>query len=101
MPALFEGLGEGAPKRGVTRLSEKQAGLALPDPTPKDPENWTASCVIIGYLVASLRGQVEFRTDNHSACIQEGGTAVRRWSTQRAEETLAATIAGSPVQRAR
>ena len=33
VPALFEGLGEGAPERGVTRLPVKQAGLALPDPT--------------------------------------------------------------------
>ena len=30
---LYEGLGEGAPGRGVTHLPVKQAGLALPDPT--------------------------------------------------------------------
>ena len=44
--ALFEGQGEGAPERGVTRLPAKQARLALPYPTLTSPENWTASCVI-------------------------------------------------------
>ena len=62
---LFEGLEERAPERGFTRLPVKQAGLALPDPTQTAPENWTASCVITGHIVALLRGQVEFRTADH------------------------------------
>ena len=33
LPALFQGLGEGAPGRGVTRLPAKQARLELPEPT--------------------------------------------------------------------
>ena len=57
MPALYKGLREGVPERGINRLPVKQAGLALPEPTQTAPENWTASCVIIGYLVAALRGQ--------------------------------------------
>ena len=56
VPALFEGLGDGVQERGVTRLPVKQAGLALPDPTQTAPDNWTASCVITGQLVAALRG---------------------------------------------
>ena len=54
--AIFEGLGEGALERVVTRLSVKQAGLELPDLTKTAPENWMASCVITGHLVAVLRG---------------------------------------------
>ena len=46
VPALFEGLGDGVPEQGVNRLTVKQAGLALPDPSQTAPENWTASCVI-------------------------------------------------------
>ena len=46
VPALFEGLCEGVLERGVTCLNIKQAGLALPDPSQKAPENFTASCVI-------------------------------------------------------
>ena len=65
--AIFEGLGDGVPERGFTRLPVKQAGLALPSPSQTAPENWTESCVITGHPVAALRGQVEFRTADHSA----------------------------------
>ena len=74
------------PEQGVTHLPIKQEGLALPDPSQTAPENWTASCVIKGHLVAALRGQVEFRTAEHSACLQEGQMAVRRRGQRRAEE---------------
>ena len=50
-PDLFQGLIERAPRRGVTRLPVKQAGLALPDPTKTTPENRMTSCVITGHLV--------------------------------------------------
>ena len=46
LPELFEGVGDGAPGRAITRLPVKQAGMALPDPTLTAPENWQASCVI-------------------------------------------------------
>ena len=78
VPELYEGMREGVPEREITRLMVKQAGLDLPDPTQTAPENWTASCVITGHLVAALRGQVEFQTADHSACLWEGRTAVRR-----------------------
>ena len=78
VPALFEGLSEGMPERGVIRLPVKQAGLALPDPYQTSPENWTASCIITGNLFAALRGQVEFQTADHSTCLREGWTAVWR-----------------------
>ena len=55
VPALFEGLGNDVPEREVTRLPVKQAGLALPDLYQTAPEDWTASCVITGHLVAALR----------------------------------------------
>ena len=63
--ALFEGLREGVPERGVTRQTVKQAGLALSDPSQTAPENWTASYVITEHLVVALRGQVEFQTADH------------------------------------
>ena len=101
MPEIFKGLGDGVPERGFTRLPVKQAELALPDPTKTAPENWTVYCVITGYLVVALRGQVEFRTADHSTCLQGGRAAVWRRVIQRAEEALAATLEGAPVQRAR
>ena len=53
---LFQVVGEGIPGRGFTRLPVKQEVLDLPDPTKISLNNWTASCVSIGYLVAALRG---------------------------------------------
>ena len=85
VPEMFEGLGEGAPERGVTRLPVKQVGLALPYPTLIAPEKWTVFCVITGQLIAALRVQAEFRTADHSACLQKGQTALWRRSQQRAE----------------
>ena len=55
--ALFWGLGEGKLGQGVPCLPVKQAGLALPDPTMKTPENWVFSCIIKRHLVTALRGQ--------------------------------------------
>ena len=75
--------------------------LSLPDPTKTASENWTASYVITGHLVAVLRGQVEFRTADHSACLQEEQTEVRKRSILWSEEALAETIMGDPVQGAR
>ena len=70
VPALFEGLREGVPERGVTHLPVKQAVLALPDPSQTAPENWIASCIITVHVVAALWGQVEFRTADHLTCLQ-------------------------------
>ena len=70
VPALLEGLRERVPESENTRLPVKQAGLALPDPIQTAPENLTASCAIIGHLVTALRGQVKFRTADHSSCLR-------------------------------
>ena len=83
--ALFKGLREGVPERKNTRLPVKQAGLPLPDPVQTAHENWTASCVIIGHLVAALRGQVVFWTADHSACLQMDRMAMRKLGKKRAE----------------
>ena len=100
LPELFMGMGNGVPERGVTCLLVKQAGLELPDPSKTDPENWTASCVITGHLVASLRGQVEFRTADHCSCLHEGQTAVWQKGERWAEEAMTAALEGAPVQHA-
>ena len=60
-----------------------QAVLALPDPRKTDPENWTASCVITGNIVAALRGQEELRTSNHIAYLSEGREEVQKRSVLR------------------
>ena len=87
--------------RAVTHPPVKQAVLDLPDPSQTAPENWTASCVITGHLVAALRGYVEFQTADHSACLQEGQTEVWRRGQQRAEEALTSELEGALVLHAR
>ena len=77
VPALFRVLTEGLPMRENTRLTVKQAKLAISDPVKTAPENWTASCVIAGHLVAALRGQAAFRTADHTACLRGKRLAVR------------------------
>ena len=99
--ALLQGLVEGTTGRGVTSLPLKHAVLDLPDTTKTAHENWMDSCVITGHLVTALRGQEEFWTADHSACLQEGRTAVRKRSALLAEEALAKTLVGDLVQDAR
>ena len=99
--ALFQGLREGVPDRGVTRLPVKQAVMALSDPSQTAPENCTASCVITGHLVAALKGHVEFWTADHSAWLREGRTAVRRHGQIQAEEALTSPLEGDPVLHTR
>ena len=98
LPALGEGVGDGAPGREITRLPVKQAGMALPDPTQTAPENWQASCVITGHLVSALRGQVPFRTADHAACLREGRAAVRRQNVAKAMASLETSISRAPVE---
>ena len=99
--ALFKGVREGVPECENTRLLAKQTGLDLPDLVHMALENWTASCVITGHLVAALRGQLVFRTADHSACLWVGRMAVRQRGEKRAEEALTAALEGAPVLQAR
>ena len=39
VPALYAGLREGVPERGITRLPVNKAGLALSNPTQTAPKN--------------------------------------------------------------
>ena len=98
LPALFEGVGDGALGRAITRLPVKQAGMALPDPTRTAPDNWQASCVITGHLVSALRGQVTLRMADHAACLRDGKAAVRQHSVAKAMASLETTIARAPVE---
>ena len=84
-----------------TRLPVNQAGLAIPDPVQTSPENWTASCVITGHLVAALRVQAVFRTADHSPCLRGGRLAERHQGEHWAEAALTVALEGDPVLQAR
>ena len=61
LPALFEGVGDGAPGRDITRLPVKQAGMALPDPTRTAPENWQAGDPSLWYAVSQSPKQSQHK----------------------------------------
>ena len=65
------------------------------------PEKWMAYCVITRHLIAALRGQVEFRTADHLACLRQERTTARRRGQRQAEEALKAALEVGTVQRAR
>ena len=75
--------------------------MDLPDPSQTAREIWTASYVITGHLVAALRGPVDFRTADQSACLQEVRKAVRRRRQIRAKEALTAALEEALVLHAR
>ena len=100
VPALFKGLREGVPESENTLLPVKQAALDLPDPVQTAPENWTASCVTTGHLVAALTGQLVFRTADHSACLRMGRMVMHKQGKKRSEEALTAALEGAPVLQA-
>ena len=71
-PFPLQGDTHQVPERAITGIAVKQAGIALPEPTQTALNNWTASCVITGHLVASLRGTAEFRLGDHALLMGEG-----------------------------
>ena len=72
LPDLFQGGMNKIPRREITGLPVKQAGIALPDTTRTAGGNWTASCVITGHLVAAICMTAEFRLSGHSILMGEG-----------------------------
>ena len=70
--ALFQGSTAQIPGMDITGLPVKQARISLPNPTWTAGANWTASCVIMGHLVAALRGTDDFRSGDHALLMEEG-----------------------------
>ena len=66
LPVIFKGTTAQIPRRAITGLPVKQAGIALHNPTRTAGENCTAYYVIMGHLVVALHRTAEFRLVNHS-----------------------------------
>ena len=69
---LFQEATYQIPGRAIIGMTVKQAGISLPDPTRTAGENWTASCMITGHLVAALRGTAKLWSGNHALLMGEG-----------------------------
>ena len=95
---LLPGRSRRNPGAGVTLLPVKQEGLDLLEPTFMAPENWTASYVNTGHLIAALRGQEEFITEGHAALIRERREEVWNRNVRRSEDSLLENLEGDPIQ---
>ena len=100
-PSLFQGLGERAEGRGVTRLPTKQVGLALPDPKKMPPENWTAYCVIKVHLVAIAQGPGGVPDGRPLGLTPRGTGGGAEAERPAGGGILEETITGAPVQGTR
>ena len=67
-------------------MPDKQAGIALPDPTQTVGSKCTASCVITGHIVAVLHETAEFWSGYYALLMEEGRDDIR-WRHIEAEET--------------
>ena len=101
IPNLFQGIGEVISGRRVTYLPVKQAGMPPPEPTLAEPDNWTAPCVIKVHIVAELRGQEEFRMEDHAKFSRERREEAWKRNARRPYEELEETLLGAPAQVAR
>ena len=101
LPALFQGDTEQIPRRAMTGLPIKQAGISLTDPTRNAGENWTAFCVITGHLVTALCGTAEFRSGGHAFLMGEGRYEIRRIHAEEEETVLGESRAAALKPEAR
>ena len=84
----FRGILGHIPRRAITGLPVKQAGISLSDPIRTTEANWTAPCMITGHLVAALRGTAEFRSGNHTLVMGEGRENILRIHAEEADTAL-------------
>ena len=80
------------PDRDVTSLPIKQDGIDLPEPTQSAQGDLMASCVVTGYLIASLKGCVEFRLWGHEQISRDGREDLRRQKTHNSGEKITEVI---------
>ena len=101
LPSLFKRASSQILRIAVTGLPVNQAGIALPDPTQTVKDNWTASCVITGHLVAALRGTAEFWLGYHDLLIGEVRDEIRQRHAEDTETALGEAQAVASTEDAR
>ena len=72
LPALFgDNYDDDDPRRDLSCLPVKWAGMAIPDPTSAAESNYEASTLLCSHIVSAFRGNEEFRSANHTSVIKE------------------------------
>ena len=72
LPALFgDTYEDDDPRRDLSCLPVKWAGMAIPDPTISADSNYDASILACSHILAAFRGADEFRSADHLSVIKE------------------------------
>jgi hypothetical protein len=78
LPTLFgDDYGDDDPRRDISCLPVKWAGLAIPNPTSAADANYEASILVCSHILAAFRGVEEFRSAKHKSVITEVKTELK------------------------
>ena len=99
--SLFKGATYQILGREVTGFPVNQAEIALIDPTQTAGDNWTASCVITGHLVAALHVMDKFWSGDHPPLMQEVRDEIRQQHAKAAETELGEARSAASTEDAR
>ena len=78
LPTLFgDDYGDDDPRRNISCLPVKWAGLAIPNPTSAADANYEASILICSHILAAFRGVETFRSAKHTSVISEVKTELK------------------------
>ncbi len=103
LPALFGDfalVGDNLPRR-LACLPVKKAGLAIPNPTTTAGDNWTATTVMCGHLIAAIHGTVESRSADHSAVMAAGKVKTQERKLSESTATLKTILSNLPDGQSR
>ena len=101
IPSLFQGATTQIPGIAITSLRVKQSGIAHHNPTMITGENCTASCMLTGHLVTSLRGTAKFNSGDHTLLMGEERKEIHQQHAEEADTALRESRAAAlnPVAR--
>jgi hypothetical protein len=76
------------PRRALSGLPVKWAGLAIPDPTALAQPNYEASILLCSHILAAFRGVNVFRSTDHLKVIQDVKAELKLRNAAKSESSL-------------
>ena len=72
LPSLFgDNYDDDDPRRDLSCLPVKWAGMAIPDPTSSAESNYEASTLLCSHIVSAFKGNDKFHSANHTSMTKE------------------------------
>ena len=94
LPALFDDVIEGNPRRELACLPIKFAGLSLPDPVESADWNYQASILSSTHILSAFRGVQEFSSADHSSSVREVRREIKKRTLMMNEVSLEGIVEG-------